>query len=88
LLVSTPENADKVINLTTNRGGGEFLITRGADEKKISPSGTTPTFKTPLTILKLALVVVKVRSAAAVSISVALRVPIKKLTPLSSPKTT
>jgi hypothetical protein len=32
--VSTPENADKVINLTTNRGGADFLIAGGADENK------------------------------------------------------
>jgi hypothetical protein len=29
--VSTPENADKVINLTTNRGGADFLIAGGAE---------------------------------------------------------
>ncbi|SHN93831.1 hypothetical protein BCLUESOX_1072, partial [bacterium endosymbiont of Bathymodiolus sp. 5 South] len=43
--VSTPENADKVINLTTNRGGADFLIAGGADENKFSLSGTTLTFK-------------------------------------------
>jgi hypothetical protein len=32
--ISTPENADKVINLTTNRGEADFLITGGEDENK------------------------------------------------------
>jgi hypothetical protein len=36
---------DKVINLTTNRGEADFLITGGADENKFSLSGTTLTFK-------------------------------------------
>ena len=43
--ISTPENADKVINLTTNRGGADFLIAGGADENKFSLSGTTLTFE-------------------------------------------
>ena len=43
--ISTPENADKVINLTTNRGEADFLITGGEDENKFSLSGTTLTFK-------------------------------------------
>jgi hypothetical protein len=43
--VSTPENADKVINLTANKGGADFFIAGGADENKFSLSGTTLTFK-------------------------------------------
>ncbi|VVH66364.1 hypothetical protein BSPLISOX_2334, partial [uncultured Gammaproteobacteria bacterium] len=43
--ISTPENADKVINLTANKGGADFFIAGGADENKFSLSGTTLTFK-------------------------------------------
>ncbi|VVH65110.1 hypothetical protein BSPLISOX_1598, partial [uncultured Gammaproteobacteria bacterium] len=43
--VSTPENADKVINLTANKGGADFFIAGGADENKFSLSGTTLTFE-------------------------------------------
>jgi hypothetical protein len=34
--ISTPENADKVINLTANKGGADFFIAGGADENKFS----------------------------------------------------
>ncbi len=43
--ISTPENADKVINLTANKGGADFFIAGGADENKFSLSGTTLTFE-------------------------------------------
>jgi hypothetical protein len=38
--ISTPENADKVINLTANKGGADLFIAGGADENKFSLSGT------------------------------------------------
>jgi hypothetical protein len=69
-----------VISLTTNKDANKdvdvnFSITGGADQDKFTLSGNTLTFAATDLMLKSALVVVKVRASAAVSASVALRVP-------------
>jgi hypothetical protein len=43
--ISTPENTDKVIDLTANKGGVNFFIAGGTDRDKFSLGGTTLTFK-------------------------------------------